>query len=61
MISQDLDIGNYPLESGSNFYRVEQYIECDTSVTALTQRQLGHERLLTAAAPVTYSAGWRSR
>ncbi len=34
-ISQDLDIGNYPLETGSNFYRVEQYIECDTSVTAL--------------------------
>jgi Tfp pilus assembly protein PilX len=36
VISQDLDIGNYPLETGANFYRVEQYIECDTSVTALT-------------------------
>ena len=36
VITQDLDIGNYPLETGSNFYRVQQYIECDTSVTALT-------------------------
>jgi hypothetical protein len=35
-ISQDLDIGNFPLETGANFYRVAQYVECDTSVTALT-------------------------
>ncbi len=36
VITQDLDIGNYPIETGSNNFRPQQYIECDTSVTALT-------------------------
>ncbi|HEV3054890.1 MAG TPA: hypothetical protein VGX45_09570 [Solirubrobacteraceae bacterium] len=36
VITQDLDIGNYPIETGANTYRPQQYIQCDTSVTALT-------------------------
>jgi Tfp pilus assembly protein PilX len=35
-ISQDLDLGNYPLESGSNELRPQQYVQCDTSVTNLS-------------------------
>jgi len=36
VITQDLDIGNYPIETGANTYRPQQYIQCDTSVTAPT-------------------------
>jgi hypothetical protein len=35
-ITQDLSIGNYPLYAGVNAYRVLQYVQCDTSVTTLT-------------------------
>jgi hypothetical protein len=34
-ITQDLDIGNYPVESGANAVRVSEYVPCDSSVTAL--------------------------
>jgi Tfp pilus assembly protein PilX len=36
VITQDLDLGNYPIESGANAFRVNQYVLCDTSVTRLT-------------------------
>jgi Tfp pilus assembly protein PilX len=36
-ITQDLDIGNYPLYAGVNAYRPLQYVQCDTSVTSLTR------------------------
>jgi hypothetical protein len=36
VITQDLDIGNYPLYAGINAFRVTQYIQCDNSVTSLT-------------------------
>jgi hypothetical protein len=36
LITQDLDIGNYPLYAGINAFRVTQYIQCDNSVTSLT-------------------------
>jgi Tfp pilus assembly protein PilX len=35
-ITQDLDIGNYPVEGGANALRVSQYVLCDNSVTNLT-------------------------
>jgi hypothetical protein len=35
-ITQDLDLGNYPLYAGVNAFRVTQYVQCDTSVTSLT-------------------------
>jgi Tfp pilus assembly protein PilX len=35
-ITQDLDIGNYPLYAGVNAFRVTQYIQCDNSVSSLT-------------------------
>jgi hypothetical protein len=35
-ISQDLDLGNYPLYNGVTVFRPVQYIECDASVHALT-------------------------
>jgi hypothetical protein len=35
-ISQDLDLGNYPLYDGVTVFRPVQYVECDTSVHALT-------------------------
>jgi hypothetical protein len=34
-ITQDLDIGNFPLYAGVNAFRVTQYIQCDNSVTSL--------------------------
>jgi hypothetical protein len=34
-ITQDLDIGNYPLYAGVNALRPVQYVQCDTSVTSL--------------------------
>jgi hypothetical protein len=34
-ITQDLDLGNYPLYAGVNVFRPVQYIQCDTSVTNL--------------------------
>jgi Tfp pilus assembly protein PilX len=36
-ISQDLNIGNYPLYAGVNAFRVTEYVQCDDSVHALTQ------------------------
>jgi hypothetical protein len=36
VITQDLDIGNYPLYSGANAFRPVQYVQCPTSVTSLT-------------------------
>lgn len=35
-ITQDLDIGNYPIDSGANAVRVSEYVQCDNSVTKLT-------------------------
>jgi hypothetical protein len=35
-ITQDLDIGNFPLYSGVNGFRPVQYIQCSTSVTNLS-------------------------
>lgn len=35
-ITQDLDIGNYPIDSGANSLRVSQFVQCDGSVTKLT-------------------------
>jgi hypothetical protein len=35
-ITQDLDIGNYPLYSGVNAFRPVQYVQCDNSVTTLS-------------------------
>jgi len=35
-ITQDLDLGNYPIDSGANAVRVNEYVQCDTSVTKLT-------------------------
>lgn len=35
-ITQDLDIGNYPLYTGVNAFRPVEYVQCDTSVTKLT-------------------------
>jgi hypothetical protein len=34
-ITQDLDIGNYPLYSGVNAFRPVEYVQCDTSVRTL--------------------------
>jgi hypothetical protein len=36
-ITQDLDLGNYPLYSGVNAFRPVQYVQCDNTVKALTQ------------------------
>jgi hypothetical protein len=36
-ITQDLDIGNYPLYAGVNAFRVTQYVQCDNTVHTLTQ------------------------
>jgi hypothetical protein len=36
-ITQDIDIGNYPLYAGVNAFRPVQYIQCDNSVKTLTQ------------------------
>jgi hypothetical protein len=36
-ITQDLDIGNYPLYAGINAFRPVQYIQCDNMVKTLTQ------------------------
>ena len=36
-ITQDLNIGNYPLYAGVNAFRPVQYVQCDTSVTSLSQ------------------------
>ncbi len=36
VITQDLDLGNYPLDSGSSALRPSQYVQCDASVTNLT-------------------------
>jgi Tfp pilus assembly protein PilX len=36
VITQDLDLGNYPLYDGVNVFRPIQYIQCDASVTSLT-------------------------
>jgi hypothetical protein len=36
-ITQDLDIGNFPLYAGVNAFRVTQFVQCDNSVTSLTQ------------------------
>ena len=36
VITQDLDLGNYPIDSGANAYRASEYVQCDNSVTALT-------------------------
>jgi Tfp pilus assembly protein PilX len=36
-ITQDLDIGNFPLYAGVNAYRVTQYVQCDDSVQTLAQ------------------------
>jgi hypothetical protein len=35
-ISQDIDLGNYPLYDGVTVFRPVQYIECDASLHALT-------------------------
>jgi hypothetical protein len=35
-ITQDLDIGNFPLYSGVNAFRPVEYVQCDGSVTQLT-------------------------
>jgi hypothetical protein len=35
-ITQDLDIGNYPLYAGVNALRPVQYVQCDTSVKTLS-------------------------
>jgi hypothetical protein len=35
-ITQDLDLGNYPLYDGVMVFRPIQYIQCDTSVTSLS-------------------------
>jgi hypothetical protein len=35
-ITQDLDIGNYPLYTGVNAFRPVEYVQCDASVTKLT-------------------------
>lgn len=35
-ITQDLDIGNYPIDGGANAVRADEYIQCDNSVTKLT-------------------------
>jgi hypothetical protein len=37
VITQDLDIGNYPLYAGINAFRPVQYVQCSTSVTSLTR------------------------
>jgi hypothetical protein len=34
-ITQDLDLGNYPIYSGANSYRVAEEVSCDNSVTSL--------------------------
>lgn len=36
-VTQDLDLSNYPLYAGINAFRVTQYIQCDNSVTSLSQ------------------------
>jgi Tfp pilus assembly protein PilX len=36
-ITQDLDIGNYPLYAGVNAFRPVQYVQCDNSLKTLTQ------------------------
>jgi type II secretory pathway pseudopilin PulG len=36
-VTQDIDLANYPLYAGINAFRVTQYIQCDSSVTSLTQ------------------------
>jgi Tfp pilus assembly protein PilX len=36
VITQDLDLGNYPIDSGANAVRADEYIQCDNSVTKLT-------------------------
>lgn len=36
-VTQDLDLANFPLYAGINAFRVTQYIQCDNSVTSLTQ------------------------
>lgn len=35
-ITQDLDIGNYPIASGANSFRATQFVQCDPSVTTLS-------------------------
>jgi len=35
-ITQDLDLGNYPVDSGANAVRVNEYVQCDTSVSSLS-------------------------
>jgi hypothetical protein len=35
-ITQDLDIGNYPLYAGVNAFRVTQYVQCDNTLHSLT-------------------------
>jgi Tfp pilus assembly protein PilX len=35
-ITQDLDIGNFPLYTGVNAFRPVEYVQCDASVTKLT-------------------------
>jgi hypothetical protein len=35
-ITQDLDLGNYPLYNGISVFRPVQYIQCDSTLTSLT-------------------------
>jgi hypothetical protein len=35
VITQDFDIGNYPIDSGANAFRVAEDVQCDNSVTNL--------------------------
>jgi hypothetical protein len=34
-ITQDLDIGNYPIDSGANAFRASEYVQCSNSLTKL--------------------------
>ena len=35
-ITQDLDLGNYPLYNGISVFRPVQYIQCSSTLTSLT-------------------------
>jgi hypothetical protein len=35
-ITQDLDLGNYPIESGANSFHASEFVQCSPSVTSLS-------------------------
>ena len=39
---QDLDLGNYPISSVANAYQVNQTVQCDNSIEALSNTQVGN-------------------